>query len=106
MRRRLTSVSVHKTSFTVALMYAVLIFIIGIVMAVIGTPVAAAVGAFFFDATVTGVMVWLIFSVAFATVGAIAYGIFGYIFTALAASVYNIVVRWTGGVEFTLSDSE
>jgi len=38
--------------------------------------------------------------------GVIGYGIFGYVFTALTAWIYNVVAGWTGGVEFTLSDSE
>ena len=105
MQRRLIRISVHRTSLTVAVMYAAIIFIVGIIMAVVGTPIAAAIGALF-DETETGVTAWLIFSVALATIGAIAYAIFGYIFTALTAWIYNVVAKWTGGVEFTLSEPE
>ena len=86
-------------------MYAVVIFIIGILMAVVGTPIAAVIGTIF-EETGAGVTVWLIISVSLATVGAIAYAIFGYIFTALTTWIYNVVAKWTGGVEFTLSEPE
>ena len=36
----------------------------------------------------------------FTLIGAILYGIFGYLFTALTAWIYNVVAKWTGGVEF------
>jgi hypothetical protein len=32
------------------------------------------------------------------------YGVFGYLFTLLGASVYNVVARRFGGIEFTTSD--
>ena len=105
MRRRLTRISVHRTSWTVALIYVVVIFVIGIALAIIGTPIVGAVNSLFGedDFSVGG---WLAMSIGFAVLGAIGYGIFGYIFTALATWTYNIVAKWTGGVEFTLSDPE
>ena len=105
MRRRLTRISVHRTSWTVALIYVVVIFVIGIALAIIGTPIVGAVNSLFGedDFSVGG---WLAMSIGFAVIGSILYGIFGYVFTALAAWVYNIVAGWTGGVEFTLSDPE
>ena len=30
----------------------------------------------------------------------VAYLVFGYIFTAIAAWLYNIIAKWTGGIEF------
>lgn len=103
MQRRLTRISVHRTSLTAAVMYALMVFIIGILLAILGTPIAALAGSIAGDSAV-GVGVWLAISVGFATVGAIAYGVFGYVFTALTALIYNIVSGWTGGVEFTLSE--
>ena len=105
MRRRLTGISVHKTSFTVALMYVAVIFVIGIALAVIGTPIVGAFSSLFGDNNFS-IGGWLATSIGFAVIGSILYGIFGYVFTALAAWVYNIVAGWTGGVEFTLSDPE
>ncbi len=36
----------------------------------------------------------------------IAYGLFGYLFTAIGCWLYNIVASWTGGIEFTLEPGE
>ena len=104
MRRRLTRISVHKTSFTIALIYVVVTFVIGIALAVVGTPIVAALSLSFGENFSVGG--WLAFSIGFALLGAILYGIFGYVFTALTAWIYNIVAKWTGGVEFTLSDPD
>ena len=106
MRRRLTRISVHRSSLTVALMYALVIFVIGIALAIIGTPIAGAISSLFGDDDDFSIGVWLAFSIGFAVLGAILYGIFGYVFTALTAWIYNIVAKWTGGVEFTLSEPE
>ena len=105
MRRRLTRISVHKTSFTIALMYVVVTFVIGIALAVVGTPIVAALSSLFGEDDFSAGM-WLAFAIGLAVLGAILYGIFGYIFTALTAWIYNIVAKWTGGVEFTLSDPD
>ncbi len=88
-------------------MYVFVIFVIGIAIAIIGTPIVGALSSLFGDEGGDfGVGVWLAFSIGFAVLGAILYGIFGYIFTALTAWIYNIVAGWTGGIEFTLSDPE
>ena len=105
MRRRLTRISVHRTSWTVALIYVVVIFVIGIALVVIGTPLVGALSSLFGDDDFS-IGAWLATSIGFAVIGAILYGIFGYVFTALVAWVYNIVAGWTGGVEFTLSEPE
>lgn len=34
------------------------------------------------------------------------YLIFGFIFTALGAVIYNLVAKWVGGIEYTSSASE
>ena len=36
----------------------------------------------------------------------IVMGIFGFIFFALFAAVYNLVAKWLGGVEVVVSDIE
>ena len=106
MRRRLTRISIHRTSWTVALIYVAVIFVIGVALAIIGTPIVAALSSLFGDEDDFSVGAWLAMSIGFAVLGAIGYGIFGYVFTALTAWVYNIIAGWTGGVEFTLSDPE
>ena len=34
------------------------------------------------------------------------YALFGFVFTAIAALVYNQVAKWVGGIEYTSSDKE
>ena len=34
----------------------------------------------------------------------VLYGVFGFIGGLIAAAVYNLVAKWTGGLEFTLTD--
>jgi len=86
-------------------MYAVVTFIIGLALAVIGTPIVAALSSLF-GGDDFSVGAWLAFAIGLAVLGAIGYGIFGYVFTALTAWIYNIVAGWTGGVEFTLSEPD
>jgi hypothetical protein len=39
-------------------------------------------------------------------IGPIAYGIVGYVFTAIGCWLYNIVASWTGGIALTLEPDE
>ena len=34
----------------------------------------------------------------------ILYGVIGFVFGVIAAAIYNLVAKWTGGVEITLED--
>lgn len=34
------------------------------------------------------------------------YAIFGFIFTVFGAWIYNLIARWVGGIEFTVSEIE
>jgi len=38
----------------------------------------------------------------FAVMAPIMYGVMGFLFGALAGLVYNLVARWTGGIEFVV----
>ena len=40
--------------------------------------------------------------IAFAIMAPIMYGAMGFIFGALAGVVYNLVAKWTGGIEFVV----
>lgn len=84
---QITRFSVHQTSKVVALAYFcfTLIFI----------PFFL-----FFAFQDAGPMKWFF-------VGApLAYGVLGYLFTAFACVVYNILAKWVGGIEFTVSDRD
>ena len=39
-------------------------------------------------------------------IGPIAYGIVGYVFTAIGCWLYNIAASWTGGIALTLEPDE
>ncbi|QHL88482.1 hypothetical protein GU926_14000 [Nibribacter ruber] len=43
--------------------------------------------------------VWQAFGTAFFFVAPLLYAFFGFIFTAIACAVYNLVAGWTGGIE-------
>ena len=49
-------------------------------------------------ATQSGIGVGL--GLVFAVLAPILYGVMGFIFGALAGLVYNLVAKWTGGIEF------
>ena len=104
MKKRVTRISVHKTSLTVAAMYAVIILAIGIFITVVGTPIALIAGRALGDDMSAGV--WIAGALAFTIFGTIIYTILAYAFGALTTFIYNIVVNWTGGIEFELSDSD
>ena len=104
MKRRITRISVHKTSLTAASMYGVVIFAIGIILTVVITPIALLAGR----ATGADVSagIWLAGALAFTIFGTIFYTLAAYVFTALTAFIYNLVVNWTGGIEIEVSDSD
>ncbi len=90
---RIRRFGIIRTANVVALMYAIVIAIIfvpiAIIVAVAGTGSGAsglgAVGA-------VGVLILGVLAL-------IAYTIVGWIFTAIACAVYNISARWIGGIE-------
>ena len=104
MKKRITRISIHKTSLTAASMYGVVIFAIGLFLTVVVTPIALVVGR----ATGTDVSVglWLAGALLFTVFGTIFYTVAAYAITALMSFLYNFVVNWTGGIEFEVSDSD
>ena len=32
------------------------------------------------------------------------YGVMGFVFGVIGAAIYNLVAKWTGGIEFTVED--
>ena len=104
MKKRITRISIHSTSMTVASMYAIVILAIGIVIMVVGTPIALIAGRALDNDMSVGI--WIAGALAFTVFGTIFYALAAYAFTALTSFLYNIVVNWTGGIEFELSDSD
>ena len=103
MRRKVSRISIHRTSLTVALMYGGAVFVIGIALAILGTPLAL-IGIDLLDVGGGGLVWWWVISIGIAVVGGILYAVLAYIFTALGTFVYNLAAKLTGGVEFTLSE--
>ncbi len=90
---RIRRFGVMKTATVVAVMYMVIV-------AVIAIPVAAFVVVAGRDAGIGGVGGAAILFVA--VIAALAYGVLGWIVTAIAAAIYNLVAGWTGGIEVEL----
>lgn len=86
---RIRRFGVIKTSNVVALIYMVVvaIFVVpfALIVAIAGTASQVEGGAI--GAIVLGV------------VAILAYGILGWIFTAIACLIYNLVAGWVGGIE-------
>ena len=74
MKKRITRISIHSTSMTVASMYAIVILAIGIIIMVVGTPIALIAGRALDNDMSVGI--WI--------AGALAFTVFGTIFYALA----------------------
>ena len=104
MKKRITRISVHKTSLTAASIYGVIIFAIGAIITVIGTPIALIAGRAL-DSDVS-VGVWIAGALAFTVFGTVFYTLAAYAITALMSFIYNLVVSWTGGIEIELTDSD
>jgi len=105
MTKRLTRISVLRTSLTIAVAYAVLLVAIGAILAILGAPLVFAIGSLL-DADVMAVGVFLAFALGIATLGALLYGLAAFAFTALLTLIYNIAARIAGGVEFTVEDAD
>jgi hypothetical protein len=89
LRYRVRRFGVHETALAVAVIY--------FVLALVFVPI-------FYLATRGQVA--SPFSPIVMVIGPICYGLIGYIFTAIACWLYNIVSGWTGGIAITLEPSE
>lgn len=88
---RIRRFNVMKTATVVAVMYMVIVAIFVIPFAIFallisatGTPQAQQ----FFGG-----------SIIFGLFAILAYGLFGWIFTAIACYIYNVAAGWVGGIE-------
>jgi hypothetical protein len=84
---------VVQTANLAAMLYLVLTAIIFIPL----TLIAMAAGSLIPGGSPAGGLLFLL--------APIAYAIFGWIFVALSALLYNLCAGWVGGVEFTLEDA-
>lgn len=97
MIRQITSFNPHKTALTVALVMSIgsLLFVVpmALLMSFIPEPPNQANHP-------NGMM----FPGFFFLCMPVFYFIFGYLFTAFSAWIYNKIARFTGGIEFVLSE--
>jgi hypothetical protein len=95
MKRRLTNVNPLKLGITLAVIYGImsLVFMIPIflIMSLVGAA-SARTGPQALPAIFSGVFVIFL---------PIIYAVLGFIGGVIAAFIYNLVAKWTGGVEFT-----
>ena len=86
MRKRITRFAPMQVAKVFAVLYAL-----------VSIPFAAI--AFFAGSMGgQGMPVWLVVVIP------VIYLVFGFIFTAIAAWLYNLVAGWTGGIEYTAED--
>ncbi|MDF2735766.1 MAG: hypothetical protein K0S97_2390 [Chloroflexota bacterium] len=88
---RIRRFGVMKTATVVAVMYMVIVAVFVIPIALIGLLIAPSQGSQA-GTTVVGIVI-------FGAVAILAYGLIGWIFTALAAAIYNVAAGWVGGIE-------
>lgn len=89
MKRQIRQVSAVQTAKVMALMYFVIGLIFFLIMGIFSAFMPGPRPPF-----ATGFMLAMPFF----------YLIFGFVFTVISALVYNLVAKWTGGVEFTVED--
>jgi hypothetical protein len=88
---RITRFNVIKTSNVVAVIYMVIVAIFVIPFLILG---------FLFGATGSAqAQQFLGGGLVFGVVAILGYGLFGWIFTAIACLIYNLAARWVGGIE-------
>ena len=83
MRRQVVRLSVHQTSKVLAVLY----FVMGVVL----MPFLLLASRAAPDGRGMGL--------GFALVMPVVYALFGYVFVAITCAAYNLVARYTGGIE-------
>ena len=81
---------IMKTATVVAIMYMVIVAVFVVPFLLLTLAVAPSQGS---GAPGIGGIVLL------GLVGIFVYGLIGWVFTAIAAAVYNLAARWVGGIE-------
>ena len=88
---RIRRFGVMKTATVVAVMYMFIVAVFVVPIALIALLVAPSQGSAA-GSTVVSIVI-------FGVVAIFAYGLIGWVFTALAAAVYNLAAGWVGGIE-------
>jgi len=98
MKKRLTNVSPLKFGIVLGVVYGVMALIFAVPFFLIFSMVGAA------TARTGGQALPVIFSGVFVIFLPIIYTILGFIGGVIAAFIYNLVAKWTGGIEFTTQE--
>ncbi|MEO6873943.1 MAG: hypothetical protein ABI222_03890 [Opitutaceae bacterium] len=98
MKKALTRISPVKAGVVLGVLYALLACIAVPFLMLAGAGVAAAARQ-----SGTAIPMGFIFGMG-ALFLPVIYGVFGFLGGLIAAAVYNLVAKWTGGLEFTLND--
>ena len=88
---RIRRFGVMKTATVVAIMYMLVVGVFVIPFGLLALLVTATQGSGGFGSA-SGILL-------FGVVAIFGYGLLGWVFTAVAAAVYNIAARWVGGIE-------
>ena len=99
MKKRLTRIAPLKAGIVLGVLYALLGCLIVPIFMIAGATAAAASRQ-----AGTSMPFAFLFGVG-ALFVPVLYGALGFIFGIIAAAIYNLVAKWTGGVELTLEDA-
>lgn len=88
---RIRRFGVMKTATVAAVMYMVIVAVFVVPFALLALLIAPSQGTGS-AAAAGGILV-------FALLAIFGYGLAGWVFTAIAAAVYNLAARWVGGIE-------
>ncbi len=98
MKKRLAYIAPLKLGITLAVIYGIMSLIFAVpfflIFSIIGAA-SARTGAQALPAIFTGVFVIFL---------PIIYAVIGFIGGVIAAFIYNLVAKWTGGIEFTTEE--
>jgi hypothetical protein len=93
MKKQLTRIAPLRAGIVLGVLYGILSLIIApfiLLAAVLGNKADTALPA--------------IFGVGFAIMLPVIYAVVGFIGGVIAAAIYNLVAKWTGGLEFEVRD--
>jgi hypothetical protein len=88
---RIRRFGIMKTATVVAIMYMLIVGVFVVPFLLIALLVAPTQGS--------GAMGGVAGALVLGVVAIFAYGLIGWVFTALAAAIYNLAARWVGGIE-------
>ena len=94
MKQQLTHISPLRAGIVLAVLYGIL--------SLLFAPIILLAGLF---ANKSNPEFSSIFSVGFAVMLPIIYAVFGFVGGVIASALYNLVAKWTGGLEFELGSA-